>query len=261
MEHLKNRMQTAVANLAEQISFAKSDYESKLIQDFATTNQAKIFRYIRDLTKSDYTPQRLFYDDCAAACDIEKATMFNNNYFYSVFTSSSTTSLVDNTMDTNGIGPKVLKGCAVSLYKPFHYLYNLILRQHCLPLERCIHCIVPIFRSGDKFSVYNYRPVSLLCNSSKVLEQLIYDKIIGHVYKQLSCLQFGFLKNRSVIQELLIVFNGIMNKPQQTDVIYLDFRKAFDSVSHNKLLSKLKHVGIAGGDVIAFKHLEYNVFC
>jgi len=48
-EHLKDRLQTAEANLAEQISLAKSDYESKLIQDFDTTNQAKIFRYIRDL--------------------------------------------------------------------------------------------------------------------------------------------------------------------------------------------------------------------
>ena len=66
------------------------------------------------------------------------------------------------------IGPKVLKGCAISLYKPFYYLYNLILQQHCLPLEWWIHSIVPIFKSGDKSSVSNYRPVS-----SNVLEQLI----------------------------------------------------------------------------------------
>jgi len=152
-EHLKERLQTAEVNLAEQISSAKSDYESKLIQDFADTNQAKIFRYIKDLTKSDYIPQRLFNNDCDATDDIDKATMFNN-YFYSVFTSSSTTSPVHNTMDTNvdqqivsitvsehdtyealstlnpckavgidDIGPKVLRGCAISLYKPFHYLY------------------------------------------------------------------------------------------------------------------------------------------
>jgi len=82
---------------------------------------------------------------------------------------------------------------------------------------------------------------------TNLLEQLIYDKIIGHIYKHLSYLQFGFLKNRSVIQQLLIVFNGIINNSQQTDVIYLDFRKAFNSVSHNQFLSKLKHIGIAGG--------------
>jgi len=54
------------------------------------------------------------------------------------------------------IGPKVLKGCAISLYKPFHYLCNLILQQHNLPTEWCIYCIVPIFKSGDKTSVTNY---------------------------------------------------------------------------------------------------------
>ena len=53
-------MHIAEANLAEQISLTKSDYESKLIQDFATTNQAKIFCYIRHLTKSDYILQRIF---------------------------------------------------------------------------------------------------------------------------------------------------------------------------------------------------------
>jgi len=207
------------------------------------------------------------------------------------FTSSSTSSPpVDNAMDTNinqqnvsirisehdifqslnsldpckavgidDIRPKVVKGCAVSLYKPFHYLYNLIIRQHNSSTEWCIHCIVPIFKSGDKKSVTNYLPISLLRNSSKVLEQLIYDKIIGHVHKQLSCLQFGFLRNRSVslawpdhfflvsfpsptktkksglatqdyrsvIQQLLIVFNNIINTPQQTNVIYLDFQKAY----------------------------------
>jgi len=79
-----------------------------------------------------------------------------------------------------------------------------------------------------------------------------YDKIIGHVHKHLSCLK-GFLKNRSVIQQL-IVFNNIINTPQQTDVIYLDFWKAFDSVSHKHLLLKLKLIGIAGNLWLRFRH-------
>jgi len=56
-DHLNKRLQTAKVNLAKQISSVKSAYESKLIQDFATTNHAKIFRYIKDSTKSDYIPQ------------------------------------------------------------------------------------------------------------------------------------------------------------------------------------------------------------
>jgi len=77
----------------------------------------------------------------------------------------------------DGIGPKVLKHCAVALFKPLHYLYSLILRKHTLPLEWCIHSIIPAIKSGDKALVTNYRPISLLCNASKILEQLIYNKI------------------------------------------------------------------------------------
>jgi len=83
-------LQTAEVNLAIQISSAKSAYELKLIQDFATTNQAKIFHYIRDLTKSDYIPET-FHNDYTATDDFGQATLFNN-YFYSVFISSSTSS-------------------------------------------------------------------------------------------------------------------------------------------------------------------------
>ena len=93
------------------------------------------------------------------------------------------------------IGPKILKYCASALLKPLHYLYSLILRKHTIPLEWCIHCIVPVFKSGDIALVTNYRPISLLCNASKVLEQLIYNNIIDDINKIISPLQFGFLKH------------------------------------------------------------------
>ena len=149
------------------------------------------------------------------------------------------------TVGIDGIGPKILKNCASFLYRPLHYLFNLLLRKHVIPLEWCTHTVIPIFKSGDRGSVTNYRPISLLCNTSKVLEKLIYDKIIDHLNKFISSAQFGFLKNRSVIQQLLILFNQVINTNHQTDVIYLDFRKAFDSVPHNQLLLKLNRFGMA----------------
>ena len=56
--------------------------------------------------------------------------------------------------------------------------------------------------------------------------------------------QFGFLRNCSTLHQLLIVFNTIANSLSQTDVVYLDFKKAFDSVAHNELLYKLWTFGI-----------------
>jgi len=49
----------------------------------------------------------------------------------------------------DGIGCKILKYCPPALFKPLHYLYSLILRKNTIPLEWCIHCIVPVFKSGD----------------------------------------------------------------------------------------------------------------
>ena len=92
----------------------------------------------------------------------------------------------------------------------------------------------------------NYRPISLLSKTSKILEQLIYNKVIHHISSFLTPQQFGFLKNRSTVQQLLVLFDTIMRTDYQTDVIYSDLKKAFDSVPHNELLFKLKSTGISG---------------
>ena len=134
-----------------------------------------------------------------------------------------------------------------------HHLFNLSLCKHTIPLEWCTHTIIPVFKSGDRVSVTNYRPISLLCNVSKVLETLIYDKIISHLNRFISPVQFGFLKNRSVIQQLLILFNKVINTTHQTDIIYLDFRKAFDSMPHYELLSKLNRLGISSNIWLWFR--------
>ena len=132
------------------------------------------------------------------------------------------------------------------LYGPLNFLFNLTLHKHTIPLEWCTHCTVPVFKSGDRGSVSNCQPISLLCNISKILEKFVYDKIIDHLSPLVTTFQFGFFKNRSVTQQLLTVFNSIINSPHQTDVAYLDFRKVFDSVSHNILLFKLKRFSISG---------------
>ena len=77
----------------------------------------------------------------------------------------------------------------------------------------------------------NYQPISLLSNASKVLERLIFDKLIGHVTKSISSLQHGFTKNCSTLQQMLMFLDEITNVPAQIDVIYFDISKAFDSVT------------------------------
>ena len=151
----------------------------------------------------------------------------------------------DRATGIDGIGPRILKQYANILAKPLHHLFTISLNSCSILYEWRTHTIVPVHKSGDKTQVTNYCPISLLCITSKVLEQLVYNKTISYISSFLSPQQFGFLKNQSTVQQLLLMLNTISTN-DQTDVVYLDFKKAFDSVSHKELLFKLRSLGISG---------------
>ena len=260
--------------LQEKLSLAKATYENKLIESHnILSNSPAVFSYIRSVSKQNSLPSTVNLDDTLASSDVDKASLFNS-YFYSVFVRSSyqlppvgdlkrpssylsevSFSELDvfralrsldpsKAMGYDGISPKLLKTCALALYQPLHHLFSLTLSQNYLPSEWRTHLIKPVFKSGDRNSVRNYSPISLLCVVSKVLERLVYDGIVDFVRNSISVHQFGFLQGRSTLQQLLVFFNTIIHSGFQTDVIYLDFRKAFDSVAHKELLHKLWNFGI-----------------
>ena len=156
------------------------------------------------------------------------------------------------------IPPRVLRLCADALYRPLYNLFTISLRYGIVPTGWKVHKIVPVFKAGDPSSVKNYRPISLLSNISKVLERLVFNKIISHVNTSISPLQFGFTEESSTLQQMLLFIDSIVNHPSQTDVIYLDISKAFDTVSHGILLSKLWHFGISGSLWAWFKNYLFN---
>ena len=101
----------------------------------------------------------------------------------------------------------------------------------------------------DAHEVINYRPVSLLSLVSKILERVLFSRISDFATNNLHDLQHGFRPKRSCVTQLLQVLHELgraLDTGKEIDVIYLDFSKAFDSVSHNKLLFKLKSYGISG---------------
>ena len=86
----------------------------------------------------------------------------------------------DKSSGLNRIGPKLLKNCALALYIPIHQLFSLSLASHTIPSEWKIHSITPIHKS----LVSNYRPISLLCIISKVLERIIYNHLSKFLLEQ-----------------------------------------------------------------------------
>ena len=109
--------------------------------------------------------------------------------------------------------------------------------------------MVPIPKKGDAHEVTNYRPVLLLSQVSKVLERLIFRQVSSFIKDSLYDIQHGFRCNRSCVTQLLNVFHDLgraLDSGNEIDLLYLDFAKAFDPVSHSKLLFKLKSFGISG---------------
>ena len=112
-----------------------------------------------------------------------------------------------------------------------------------------MHKITAIPKSGDPSHITNYRPISLLCILSKVMESIVYDKVIDFLRPHLSTIQFGFLSKRCSTQQLLTCYHKVVEgfeKGLSMNVLYLDLRKAFDSVPHQELLFKLWRMGITG---------------
>ena len=141
----------------------------------------------------------------------------------------------------------VLKECAESLAPSVTAVVNFGLRTGLQLTEGKKKNVPPIHKKGKKDLVENYRPVSLLPVISKVHDRCLVTRLVLHVHEILYTYQHGFQKGKSCVTQLLEVFHEIgsaLDRGFESDIIYLDFAKAFDSVCPAKLVSKLKAFGI-----------------
>lgn len=111
--------------------------------------------------------------------------------------------------------------------------------------------VIPLFKAGHKHSFTNYRPASLLSQFSKVLEKLFEQKldVFLETNKLLSESQYGFRQNRPTDTALMNITEDITtatDKSKFTIGVFIDFKKAFDTLDHNILISKLQSYGMRG---------------
>ena len=146
--------------------------------------------------------------------------------------------------------PRLLKELHSELSIPFTYLFKLSIKEGSVPQDWRDAEVTPIYKKGTKTDPGNYRPVSLTSIVCKILESFIRDTIQIHMEqnKLYSTCQHGFRRKKSCTSQLLEVmedFTHFMDERENFDVIYLDFKKAFDSVPHERLLLKLEGYGIS----------------
>ena len=143
-----------------------------------------------------------------------------------------------------------LKKVSNVLSKPLARIFNISIRTGKVPSIWKKAIVIPIFKKGIKSNPANYRPISLTSVICRVLESIIHNKISCHLSTNnaISKCQHGFLPMRSTQTQQLNLMNDLIkhyNQTTKTEIIYLDFSKAFDSVPHQKLLYLLKSFKIA----------------
>ena len=229
-------------------------------------------------------------DDVVINDNLTKAETLNN-YFTSVFTPVASQVLPEIheemkpdinpiLVETNGVlellqSLNIHKACgpdeipahllkeAKEIAPSLSFIFQASLQQCTVPLDWKRANIVSLFKKGDRSTPSNYRPVSLTYICSKLLEHIVYSHIHAHLtkYNVLCDQQHGFRQRRSCETQLLLTVNDFtenLNKNDQTDVILLDFSKAFDKVSHQHLFHKLAHYGIQGNLLDWIKHFIFQ---
>ena len=111
--------------------------------------------------------------------------------------------------------------------------------------------VIPLFKGGNKLDVSNYRPISLLPLPGKLLEKIVHKKL--SYYLELNNLlcneQCGFRKERSTVHSIVNLTDSLlkaMNNSQTCMAVFIDLKKAFDTINHKILLRKFEYIGIKG---------------
>ena len=135
--------------------------------------------------------------------------------------------------------------------------------MHYYPDEMKVARILPIYKNWDRQKIENYRPISILPCFSKVLERVIYNRLLNYFETNnlLSNKQYGFRQNRSTDLALVDMVDKIataIDNKEHTVGIFLDLSKAFDTLDHSILLKKLSMYGIRGNVLKLFESYLYN---
>ena len=148
------------------------------------------------------------------------------------------------------INSKVVKYVASYTSIPLSHIFDLTFATGKIPNDLKAALVTPVYKASEKMLFSNYRPISVLPCFSKILEKLMYKRLIDYIHKNgiLTDCQYGFRSKRSTshaIIELVDKISKAIENNEFTVGIFLDLSKAFDTVNQG-ILNKLYFYGIGG---------------
>ena len=159
---------------------------------------------------------------------------------------------------TDGISMRILKAIMSFIAEPLTVLINQSLMTNIFPTKLKIAKIMPLLKKPNNYQPDNFRPISLLPCVSKVIEKCVFMQIYEYFEKNklIYGSQYGYRKNHSTESaclELVDKLHKQLDDNQSPFCVFIDLSKAFDTINHNILLSKLRYYGIDNNAVSWFK--------
>lgn len=153
--------------------------------------------------------------------------------------------------DWNGIDMTIVKEVIINIADPLAHICNVSLQTGFFPTKMKTAKVIPIFKEGEKNLYNNYRPVSLLSQFSKILEKIFATRMDSFIDKHglLIDSQYGFRPNRSTslaLMDLVEELTSTIDNKKMAIGVFIDLKKAFDTINHDTLLHKLESYGIRG---------------
>ena len=179
----------------------------------------------------------------------------NTRLQFKCITETETLKAIDNLENKNssghdGISNKLLKLTKKELSKSLTLIINQMITTGIFPDSFKKSKITPLFKKGDQSLLLNYRPISLLPTISKVFEKILFDQMYTYFNTNslLAEQQYGFRKNHSTEYAAIKLVDHVSKEMESGKIpcaLYIDLSKAFDTLSFDIIIGKLRHYGVA----------------